>query len=77
MATFTTEQIQAQRDRAAYIARGGPAGPCFAHIGFLRFAPPVKPGPLSLRCYPTSDLIREEYEDDGALWESIEAVRVA
>ena len=73
---FTEEQIQTQRDRAAYIARGEPKGPCFAHIGFLRFAPPAHPGPLSLRCYPTA-LSGETTDDDGALWVSIETVRVA
>ena len=73
---FTAEQIQAQRDRAAYIARGEPKGPCFAHVGFLRRSPRAKPGPLGLRFYPTGDLLGQSLEY-GALWESIETVRGA
>jgi len=74
---FTNEQIQAQRDVAARVAAtGGISGPCFAHIGFLRSSPRGKPGTLGIRFYPTGDLLGQPLED-GALWESIETVRVA
>lgn len=74
---FTNEQIQAQRDVAARVAAtGGISGPCFAHIGFLRSSPRRKPGMLGIRFYPTPDLLGQALEY-GALWESIETVRVA
>lgn len=74
---FTAEQIQAQRDVAASVAAaGGIAGPRFAHIGFLRSSPRGRAGNLGLRFYPTGDLLGQALEY-GALWESIETVRVA
>lgn len=74
---FTNEQIQAQRDVAARVAAtGGISGPCFAHIGFLRSSPRGRASNLGLRFYPTGDLLGQPLEY-GALWESIETVRVA
>lgn len=76
-AKLTTEQIQAQRDRAASVAAaGGIEGPCFAHIGTMRSSRTARSSMPALRFYPTSDLLGQSLEY-GAIFESIEAIRVA